>query len=203
MTGLRSVPPGRAGRTWLVRRLQTAQRGADLLERKLRFLQDEQRRFQLLTRRTGTEWDERCRDAERWLLRATLLSGQRGVRLTEPGEPAEVRLTWAATMGVRYPRTATCRFHDPPPTAATPGNAALIAAVAASREAVAAAVRHAAADAALRTVAAEAAATRRRRRAVRDRWIPRITEALSTADLELEEQEHADGTRLRWAARRG
>jgi V/A-type H+/Na+-transporting ATPase subunit D len=30
-----SVPPGRAGRLWLVRRLEVARRGADLLDRKL------------------------------------------------------------------------------------------------------------------------------------------------------------------------
>ena len=33
------VPPGRAGRLWLQRRLETARRGAGLLDRKLRILQ--------------------------------------------------------------------------------------------------------------------------------------------------------------------
>jgi V/A-type H+/Na+-transporting ATPase subunit D len=33
------VPPGRAGKLWLTRRLQVARRGAGLLDRKLQILQ--------------------------------------------------------------------------------------------------------------------------------------------------------------------
>ena len=63
-----AVPPGRAGRLWLQRRLQVARRGADLLDRKLRLLADELGRLRTDSARTGAEWDRRCADAERWLL---------------------------------------------------------------------------------------------------------------------------------------
>ena len=75
------VPPGRAGRLWLRGRLATAERGLDLLDRKLRILRREQERLRLLERRTGEELRRRCGDADRWLLRAALLGGQRGLRL--------------------------------------------------------------------------------------------------------------------------
>ena len=66
------------------------------------------------------------------------------------------------------------------------------------------AVGHAAAAGALRAVEAEALATRYRLRAVKNRWIPRLEQALADVTLALEEQELADSARLRLAAgRRG
>jgi V/A-type H+-transporting ATPase subunit D len=62
-------------------------------------------------------------------------------------------------------------------------------------------VRHAAAAEALRVVEAEALATRYRLRAVRDRWIPRLEQALAEVTLAIEEQELADAARLRLATR--
>ncbi|HSO55578.1 MAG TPA: V-type ATPase, D subunit, partial [Actinomycetes bacterium] len=53
--GRPSVPPGRAGRLWLRGRLATAERGLDLLDRKLRILRREQERLRLLERRTAEE----------------------------------------------------------------------------------------------------------------------------------------------------
>lgn len=47
------VPPGRAGRLWLRRRLAAAERAVELLERKLRILRAEQDRLALLAQRTG------------------------------------------------------------------------------------------------------------------------------------------------------
>ena len=44
-------------------------------------------------------------------------------------------------------------------------------------------------------IEAETAATRYRLRAVRDRWIPRLQEALTQVEFVLEEQERADGAR--------
>jgi len=63
-----------------------------------------------------------------------------------------------------------------------------------------AAARHAAALTALRTIEAELLATRRRLRAVEDRWIPRLESTLARIRLALDEQERAEGVRLRWAA---
>jgi V/A-type H+/Na+-transporting ATPase subunit D len=48
----------------------------------------------------------------------------------------------------------------------------------------------------------EAAATRLRLRAVKDRWIPLLEQARSEVALAIDEQERADGARLRLAARR-
>jgi len=197
---LRRVPPGRAGRIWLQRRLGVARRAAGLLDQKLRILLHEQERFTLLVQRTREEWEQQCREAETWLLRSALLGGQRALRHAADGGTAEVTVTWASAMGVRYPAETSCATPDPEPDAASPDNAALVEAVAAFRGALAAGVQQAAAEAALRTVDAEVAATRRRLQAVEDRWIPRLDEALAAVRLGLDEAERSEGVRLRWAA---
>ena len=53
---------------------------------------------------------------------------------------------------------------------------------------------------ALRVVEAEALVTRYRLRAVRDRWIPRLEQALAEVTFAIEEQELADAARLRLAS---
>jgi V/A-type H+/Na+-transporting ATPase subunit D len=194
-----TVPPGRAGRLWLVRRLSVARRGADLLDRKHRILLAETSRLADAAARTAAEWERRCADAERWLLRAAMLGGERAVRLAADGSAADVTVSYGITMGVRHPDGATCRV----PASATWDGPALAAAREAHGRALEAAVRHAAAAAALRAVEAETLATRYRLRAVRDRWIPRLEQALAEVTLALEEQELADSARLRLAARSG
>ena len=195
--GLRT-PPGRAGRLWLRGRLAVAQRGLDLLDRKLRILRREQERLELLARRTGDEWERACRQADTWLLRAALLRGQRSLRLASGGPPAVVTIVWRDTMGIRYPAEATSDApgQDAP---SAPGGAALQRAGAAHRAALAAAVQHAAASAALRTVEAEVAATSQRLRAIQDRWVPHLQVTLAQVELDLDELEHADAAQLRRA----
>lgn len=194
-----AVPPGRAGRLWLQRRLGTAQRGADLLERKLVILQGQVSRLEEAATRTAADW-ERCQaEAGQWLLRAGLLAGQRAIRLAADGTFAQVTISYAASMGVRYPAEATAAVPAPegwdgPVLAATRR---------AHQEALGAAVRHAAAAEALRIVQAEALTTRYRLRAVRDRWIPRLEHALAELTLAIEEQERSDGARLRLARSAG
>ena len=90
---------------------------------------------------------------------------------------------------------ATCTI--PPPDAWD--GPALTAARHAQRAALTAAVRHAAAAEALRVIEDEAAATRYRFRAVKDRWIPRLEQALAEVTFAIEEQERADAARLRLA----
>lgn len=192
-------PPGRAGRLWLRGRLQIAERGLDLLDRKLRILRGEQERLALLAQRTGDDFQRACTEAETWLLRAALLGGQRALRLAADGQPADVTVAWRDTMGIRYPTEASCS----PPQQTSPSlvtTAALDRAVAAHRAALAAAVRHAAASAAVRTVDAEVTATRQRLRAIQDRWIPRLQATVTEVELALDELEHADAVRLRRAA---
>ncbi len=193
-----TVPPGRAGRLWLQRRLQVARRGADLLDRKLRILRGELAGLRAAQARAAAEWDRCDADAQRWLLRASLLGGQRAIRLSADGALADVTISYAAVMGVRYPADASCAIPAPGPWTSP----ALAEARQAHRDALAAAARHAAATESVRLVEAEALATRYRLRAVRDRWIPRLERALAEVTLALEEQEIADAARLRLAAGR-
>jgi V/A-type H+-transporting ATPase subunit D len=193
-----AVPPGRAGRLWLQRRLEVARRGADLLDRKLRILQVELDRLRSSAAQTAAEWDRCHAEADTWLLRAALLGGQRAIRLAAADGFADVTISYAVSMGVRYPASATCAT---PPPAAWDGPA-LAAARQAHQAALVAAVRHAGAAEALRVIESEALATRHRLRAVRDRWIPRLEEALVGVTFAIEEQERADAARLRLAATR-
>jgi V/A-type H+-transporting ATPase subunit D len=199
VTGRRlAVPPGRAGRLRLERRLQVARRGADLLDRKLRILQRELPRLRAEAASAARDWEQCAADADRWLLRAALLGGQRSIRLAGSDAPAEVDVTYGVTVGVRHPVACNCTFPAPRgwagPTIATARHA--------HEAALEAAARSAAASAALQIMETEAAATRLRLRAVKDRWIPLLEQARSEVALAIDEQERADGARLRLAARR-
>lgn len=197
-------PPGRGGRLWLQRRLATARRGAELLDLKLRILRREELRFAALAERTGEQWDRQVAEAERWLLRAAAVAGERGVRPDALAEAASVDVTWASVMGVRYPASASCRPATPAPGGAVSASAAVPLAAEAYRDALVAGVEHAVAAAAARVVAAEVTVTGGRLRAIEDRWVPELEAALHALELSLDELERGDGVRLRWAAgRRG
>ncbi len=193
-----TVPPGRAGKLWLTRRLQVARRGADLLDRKLRILQGDLDRFRDAAARTAAEWDRCCADAEQWLVRASLLGGERAVRLAADGQLATVTIPYAVTMGVRHPASPACAI----PAPLTWDGPTLARTRQAHAAALQAAVQHAAAAEAVRVIEAETLATRYRLRAIEDRWIPRLEQALAEVTLALEEQELADASRLRLASAR-
>ena len=190
-----AVPPGRAGRLWVDRRLQAARRGAELLDRKLNILQAELSAHREAAELTRQQWERCCADAEQWLLRAALLGGQRSIRLTAGGEVAEVRISYTVTAGVHHPAHGTCTIPEPI-TWAGPTTAE---ARKAHGAALAAAVSHAAATAALRLIEAEAAVTRYRLHAIKDRWIPRLEQAHAEITFALDELERADQARLRRA----
>jgi V/A-type H+/Na+-transporting ATPase subunit D len=190
-----AVPPGRTGRLWLTRRLVVARRGADLLDRKLQVLRRELDGRHDSAARAAAEWEHRRADADSWLLRLALLGGERAIRLATADTFAEATISYGATMGVRYPADATCTT----PLPVGRDGPALAAAREAHCAALAAAVRHATAAEALRVLEAETAATRYRLRAVRDRWIPRLEQALAEVTFAIEEQELADAARLRLA----
>ncbi len=191
------VPPGRAGRIWLRRRLATAHRGRDQLDRKLRILQPEVQRQRIRAARSHEEWDRACAKVRRWTTRAALVSGQDGFRHAAARHLAEVELSWATSMGVRYPSGASVA------TASEPGavvdNAALAPALDASRTALLAGARAAAADEAVRRIEAEIDVTRRRLHALDRRWLPWLDAELARLELALEQAEHEDGIRLRRA----
>lgn len=203
MARLRNLPPGRSGRIWLQRRLGLARHAATRLDQKLRILRTEEAHATLQLERTRPAWEERCREAETWLLRAALLGGQEAVRPSTRNPPADVSVRWTTSMGTTYPTDSTCVFPDPPTDRGPIPSSAVIEATAAYRRALDAAVRQAVAEGAARAIAAELASTRQRLRGVQDRWIPRLDDALTELELALDETERAEGVRLRWARQLG
>jgi V/A-type H+-transporting ATPase subunit D len=199
MSVLRGQPPGRAGLVWLQHRLRLADGAATRLEQKLRILRTEQAAFALRLEQTRLAWEQTCREAEVWLLRAALLDGQEGVRPPPGLPPAEVRIDWTTSLGTTYPTRGRCTLPTPDPRLATVSSAALVQATAAHRRAIDAAVAHAVASTASSAIDAEAAATQRRLRGVQDRWIPRLTTAAAELRLALDESELAEQVRLRRA----
>ncbi|MCQ4080608.1 V-type ATP synthase subunit D [Streptomyces sp. RB6PN25] len=195
-----SIPPGRAGRLRLRHSIDVATRGADLLDQKLRILRTEHERRLRAEEAAGRDWQTRLGDAETWLLRGVLLGGEQALEAASVVEPADVTVEWATSMGVRHPSGATCTPAVRAPTEPAPGNTALLHAEAAYRDALLAAADYAAARAATRIIGAEVLATRRRVRALRRHWIPRLTEQLAATELALEQTEHEDAVRRRWAA---
>ncbi|NMH97775.1 V-type ATP synthase subunit D [Pseudonocardia acidicola] len=190
-----AVPPGRAGRLWLRRRLDTATRGVDLLERKLTALRDLHERAVREAERTGADWARLAATAQARQLQAVLAVGPRGIRVATTSAPAAVEVRWTTAMGVRYPSEVDCTIPDPG-GAAVECSATVVAARAAHRDAVRAAAAHAAALAAERLLGAEVATTRQRVHALRHRWLPRLSEALRQRELELDEQERQE--RIGW-----
>lgn len=201
MATLRAVPPGRGGRIWLQRRLALARNAASRLDLKLRILRTDQVRAALLVERTRPEWEEQCRAAGTWLLRAALLGGEAAVRPSGNVPPAEVSVVWTSSMGTSYPAEAVLVIPEPDPHTTPLSSAGVIEARSAYCRALDAAVQHAVAEWASRAIDAEVLSTRQRLRGVQDRWVPRLDGALTRLRLALDEAEQADGVRLRWAAR--
>ena len=202
IVGRARVPPGRAGRLWLERRLDVAQHAGELLKNKLAILNREEQRLAQRAADEMGEWQRRCREADTWALRAAVLSGRRALRIASDGTMAQADVAMGFTIGVEHPVSAVVRLkrqQDPPVV----GSAAVMQAAEAAHAAVDAALSAAVAAAALRALRAELAATRRTFRAVEQRWIPRLSTALAEVRLELEELEHAEGVRHRWAAQQG
>lgn len=195
-----AVPPGRAGRLWLDRRLASASRAADLLDRKLRILQAEVSALQETAERTSRDWHQAAAAADRALLIAAVLGGQRATRLATGAGHASVEILFTTTIGISHPADGT--FTPPPgpdPWAGQPVDQARLA----HRRALAAAVRHAAAARAVRVMEAEATATRYRLRAIKDRLIPDLEQARAQVVLAIDELERADAARLRRAGPSG
>jgi V/A-type H+/Na+-transporting ATPase subunit D len=200
---IRGVPPGRAGHTWLSRRLQAARHGASLLDRKLRILRPEQERFRAEAEASTLRWGQVLAGAEEWALRAALLAGSDALRPPYGDADARVEVTWSAVMGARFPSGARVELPPTRPGGALPATSAVLCATTAYGRALSAAVDAAVALGAARALEEEVAATRFRLRAVQDRWVPRLEQAAAALDLALAEAEGADAVRLRLAARPG
>jgi V/A-type H+/Na+-transporting ATPase subunit D len=196
------IPPGRAGRIWLIGRLRLGRRAADLLDRKLSILRTEQLRLRRRADLAAARWQDCWREADQWGLRNALMGTAREIRLCAPAGQAHVAITWSATMGVRYPSAAGCEFPHVSSLDRAPGTGAVVEAQRAFQAAVESAVETAAANAAVAIVDEEVTATRRRLRAINDRWLPRLESALATLNHDLDENEREENFRLRWAADR-
>jgi V/A-type H+/Na+-transporting ATPase subunit D len=191
-------PPGRAGRPWLVHRLEVSRRGAELLDEKFRALVRERMRLEPAASAARTEWERSAREAERWLARAAMMGGERGLTLSaSAARPAEVTVRWRAILGVTCPSEASVAPYREEELMELGGNAALLSTAVAHRRALEAAVQVAAAEAALRRIDAALHATRLRRNAIQRNWIPAHEQALRALELTLEELEREDGARLR------
>lgn len=199
----RRVPAGRAGRLRLRRSLATALRGADLLERKLRLLLDRERSERRAAEEAGRVWREQLAEADSWLVRGVMLGGERALAEAVPADRASIEVRWEALMGVRHPAAMVWTGPVRTPAEATPSNTALAHAETAYCAAVRAAAEHAAHKAAAELLAAETSRTRQRVRALRRHWIPRLRRELAAVELALEEAEHEDAVRRRWAATHG
>ncbi|MFE1934113.1 V-type ATP synthase subunit D [Streptomyces sp. NPDC059474] len=201
MSAASATPPSRAARLRLRHSLDVALRGADLLEQKLRVLRTRHEAVLRAEEAGERAWQDAVREAETWLLRGLLQGGEHALETAADGVgPPEIDWREETTMGVRHPSHVSCRVPGRSPDAATPGSTALIHAEAAWREALRAGAEYAVARAAAGIVGAEVARTRQRARALRRHWIPRLEESLAQVGLALEESEHEDAVRRRWAA---
>lgn len=198
------IPPGRAGRLWLRERLAVADRAADVLEQKRRVLLEQSRRLRQLAEETHGTWEDACRLADTWHLRAALVGGEDQFHAAAAGVagPAEARIAWRSAMGLAYPADAECLLPAAVSVAGIADTAALHYAAEAHRAALVAAVAHGAAQRAADLVTNELEATTRRLRAIERRWIPGLETGLREVGKRLDEREREDAVRARWAQER-
>jgi V/A-type H+-transporting ATPase subunit D len=198
------IPPGRAGRIWLVRRLEIGQRGAELLDRKRQVLLREHERVRAEAADARAAWDEAAAQASLWSDRVAVLDGAGRLELLarHVQEQASLELSWSNLMGARIPAIEAAAVPDPPPVSALGGSSAAVIAASSCCEAVRAAARYAVAQRAERQLSAELTRAARRLRALQDRWIPQHEAALARLDLALDESQREQAARVRWLTRR-
>ncbi len=198
------VPPGRAGRSWLVERLQVARRGAELLDRKRQALLHEQARLRGEADEARRAWNDALAQAELWSARAKILdgAGRLEVLSRHVREQASIELSWSNLMGAHLPSAGPLVIPDPPALSALGASSAAVLATRACCQATRAAARHAVAERANLELSAELARATRRLRALQTRWIPQHELALAQLDLVLDESQREQAARVRWLIRR-
>jgi V/A-type H+-transporting ATPase subunit D len=198
------IPPGRAGRQWLTARIATAEHACDVLEQKRSVLISAERDAAARAAAATARWQAIAGDAARWLERSAILDGERPRRLAQvhAGGPATMSFSWQTTMGVGVPTDASVVLTPSPDAALLPGGAALTSAISAHRAALDAALHAAVENAAHERLAAELVATVRRVRAIESRWLPLHEQSLAALEQTLDENDRAEGARIRWARRR-
>ncbi len=198
------VPPGRAGRLWLLRRLEVAGRGTEVLEQKRQtLLRERQKTARALVAAAGA-WEEQGRAAAEWNDRALTLAGARRLRLAalHGAGSAKAHVGWRNALGTMVPDAVHVEFTAERGAVSSGGGAGVALCAAAHRSALGAAAAFAAARAADEAVAAELVATTRRLRAIERRWIPEHESALRQLELTLAEHELEDAARARFALER-
>lgn len=196
-------PPGRAGRTWLLQRLELGRRGLELLERKRDALLRERARVEAELEEAGAAWEQAAAEATLWSRRSAVLDGavRQDLLARHARERAWLELRWRNLMGARLPQADRVEVPDPPPAAALGGGAAAAMAGPAWTAAMRAAVRVAVAARAAEELSRELEQAGRRLRALRDRWIPEHERALAALDLALDESQREQAVRVRWLVR--
>ena len=135
------VPPGRAGRLWLRRRLASTRRSVALLDRKRQLLLHELGQLAAARNETRQRWVSSCTEAERWGMRATALGGVDDVRVPPLRlRPRRGRRTMAQYHGVWHPDEPRCSLPVLSPAGGAAANAAVAPAAASYRKALEAAV---------------------------------------------------------------
>jgi V/A-type H+/Na+-transporting ATPase subunit D len=198
------VPPGRAGRLWLLNRLAFARRSLELLDRKHQLLLQELTGLGARRDEARGRWVQACTEAQRWGVRVTALGGQSDMALAAASVSGRAEVTVPArnTMGVLHPGEPRCTLPELPPTEGAAGNAAVMPAAEAQREALGAAATYAALERSYRLLVAELQSTSRRRRAVEHNRIPSLADALRRLELHLDEVEREEWVVGRWVRRR-
>jgi V/A-type H+/Na+-transporting ATPase subunit D len=199
------IPPGRAGRTWLLARLEVAHRGAELLDRKRQALLAEQAQIRAEAERARREWDDAAAEVERWTSRAEIVDGAGRLELLarHAQDRASLELSWLNFMGARMPRADAIDVPEPPAVSALGGSSAAVLLARACCNATRAASRYAIAQRAESELSVELGRAARRLRALRKRWIPQHEQALAALDLALDESQREQAIRVRWLAERG
>jgi len=198
------VPPGRAGRLWLLRRLEVAERGTEVLEQKRQTLLRERQRTASALAAAAAVWEDQGRSAAEWNDRALALAGARRLRLAalHGAGSAKASVTWRNALGTMVPDSVQVEFTAEKGAVSSGGGAGVALCADAHRNALGAAAAFAAARAADEAVAAELVATTRRLRAIERRWIPEHESALRQLELTLAEHELEDAARARFALER-
>ena len=198
------IPPGRAGRLWLIRRLEVARRGEELLDRKRQVLLREQSRVRSQAAEARQAWEDAAAQVTLWTGRASMLDGPGRLDLLAryAGGPAYVEVSQSNLMGARIPSVQRITVPDPPPLSTLAGSSATVLLARACGEATRAAAHYAVAERAEQEVLAELRRAARRLRAVRERWIPQHEQALAKLNLELDERQREQAARVRWLTRR-
>lgn len=199
------VPPGRAGRIWLIGRLETARRGAGLLDRKRQALLQERRRVRAEAGDARLAWQQAADRVVMWSTRAAVIDGAARLELLAAhiAEPASLTLAWSNLMGARIPAVQELSVPHEPQLSALGASSATVALARACSDAARAAARYGAAARAEAEITEQLRQTARRLRALEKRWIPQHEQALAALDLALDESQREQAARVRWLTDQG